>query len=210
MATPQVIAFDLYDTLVRIDNPTHPFLAIFEQCKEALGLTRKEFLYRVLTQEIPSLINTFPPAFAEAYEKHLPMIEEEIASVTLFEETKEVIAKLSSAYPLVLISNLATPYKRPFRDSGLIDFFQKVCFSCELGMKKPEPAIFREVEKWSGVSGRQILMVGDNPISDGKGAVALGWRYLRINRGQEFAGAHQIHTLRALKERYNPSRDFEP
>jgi HAD superfamily hydrolase (TIGR01493 family) len=63
---------------------------------------------------------------------------------------------------------------RPVLDRvGLSPWIDTVVLSCESGVCKPEPRVFRDVCADLGIEPAATLMVGDNPLTDG-GAVAAG------------------------------------
>ena len=63
---------------------------------------------------------------------------------------------------------------RPVLDRlGLSPWIDTVVLSCESGVCKPEPRVFRDVCGELGVEPAATLMVGDNPLTDG-GAAAAG------------------------------------
>ena len=44
-----------------------------------------------------------------------------------------------------MISNLATPFKAPVAALGLADAFDAAAYSCDEGLTKPDPDIYRRV-----------------------------------------------------------------
>ena len=66
---------------------------------------------------------------------------------------------------------------RAFNGVGLLKYFRTRVYSGDLGLKKPDPAIFRYAEVCSGLQGkgRGILYVGNDLEADVKGASGAGW-----------------------------------
>jgi phosphoglycolate phosphatase-like HAD superfamily hydrolase len=71
---------------------------------------------------------------------------------------------------LGLISNLAAPYKKPFYRHGLAACFDGILFSCEIGLRKPEPAVYLRIAKELGINPEGAVMVGDSLRCDSCGA----------------------------------------
>jgi putative hydrolase of the HAD superfamily len=64
--------------------------------------------------------------------------------------------------------------------------FSVVLISEEVGIKKPDPRIFRLGLEQIGVSASEAIFVGDNPVLDVAGARAVGIRAIWLNcRGDE-------------------------
>ncbi len=196
------IVFDLYNTLIRIENKLHPFSKIFFACGQDFDISYSEYIDHLLTASINDFISEMPISFERSYNRMRPQIEAELNSVTLFPETRAVIEDLASRYPLYLVSNLASPYKSPFFDLNLADWFHEALFSCNEKVRKPSSLIFKKVEELSGKSGKQILMVGDSIKSDIEGAKKMGWNYLRIERNlTREPEPWEITSLADIKER---------
>ncbi|MEO0899826.1 MAG: HAD family hydrolase [Bacteroidota bacterium] len=200
---PEIIVFDLYNTLVKIETKTNGFTKIFQNCSEAIGITHRRFIDLILTQDIDDLIRRFPSKFQEELERFLPAIEAEINSTLPFPETQSVLENLASKYDLFLISNLATPYKRPYYELELSTWFNRPIFSCDVGFRKPDTQIFEKIELASKRSGNQILMIGDSISSDIEGAKKMNWNYLRINRNSMEWKAWEISSLNEIENRIN-------
>jgi HAD superfamily hydrolase (TIGR01509 family) len=99
-----------------------------------------------------------------------------------FAETLPVLRELKSrGIRIVVLSNIGLDI-RPLLDrvgvSGLLD---AVVLSFEVGLVKPDPAIYARALELLNVSGSQTLMVGDSPRDD-VGGVRLGIRTLILPR----------------------------
>ena len=85
---------------------------------------------------------------------------------------------------------------------GHVDF---AIISGELGVEKPEPAIFREALRLGEAEAGEALYVGDSPHLDVAGARSVGIRTVWMNPGglpwpAEEAGAPPDHEIRGLPE----------
>lgn len=65
------------------------------------------------------------------------------------------------------------------RKTGLVNLLDGVVISEQVGVEKPNPAIFTEVSKRLGVKCEEIVMFGDNEIADG-GAKRLGIKFVLV------------------------------
>lgn len=66
---------------------------------------------------------------------------------------------------------------------GLKKFFDTTIASIEVGLKKPDPGIFRLALDHLGLNTEEVIMVGDNPKTDIQGAHNLGICTVRLMRG---------------------------
>jgi putative hydrolase of the HAD superfamily len=74
---------------------------------------------------------------------------------------------------MALLSNAAPEFSSYYRHGMLGDLFEQVFTSSELGVLKPEPAIFRALLDGLGVAPEQVVFI-DNLESNVRGAQALG------------------------------------
>ena len=88
---------------------------------------------------------------------------------------------------LGLISNTGTTPGATFRQSlkslGLLDYFDVLTFSDEVGLAKPSPRIFHLTLEQLGVTPGRAIHVGDTLEHDIAGAKAAGMGSLWINHG---------------------------
>lgn len=80
----------------------------------------------------------------------------------------------SSGLQLGLITNCYWEERDVIRESVLFPYFDGVCMSCELGMMKPDPAIFRRCLDLLQVQPEECLYVGDGGSRELETAQALG------------------------------------
>jgi len=78
-----------------------------------------------------------------------------------------------------VISNTGWDVRRVFEAHSMSTFVGTFTLSYEVGSVKPEPRIFAAACEALGLSHHDVLMVGDDPRSDG-GAVATGLRTLLL------------------------------
>ena len=99
-------------------------------------------------------------------------------------EAKSVLGELQGRYKLALISNFDHPphVHRLLDELALRPFFDAVVVSGDVGIKKPDPAIFTPALEQTGLVANEALFVGDSPEDDVAGARAAGLRPVLIRR----------------------------
>lgn len=91
-----------------------------------------------------------------------------------YPDAPAVLAALRAAgVPVAVVSNTGWDIRGSFAAAGLPELVDRFVLSCELGVEKPDPLIFRTACERLGVPPERALMVGDDPVRDG-GAVAAG------------------------------------
>ena len=104
-----------------------------------------------------------------------------------------------------MLSNTTWPgefHRQELQTFGLIDFFDALAFSCELGTWKPNLPAFHYVTDCLGVLPAEAVYVGDAPEIDVLGAQRAGLRGVWIATHERSAGSVQpdavIHRLTEL------------
>ena len=104
--------------------------------------------------------------------------------VELFEDAAPTLEALQGRSRLGLISNGRGPEQRSrIALLGLDAYFTVVAVSGELGVRKPDPAIFRHALDLLGVAAEAAVFVGDDLEADIGGAQAAGLTTVWVNRG---------------------------
>ena len=90
--------------------------------------------------------------------------------------TRETLGVLKQSYRLGLLSNFTHgPAAREIIERvGLIEFFEIILISGELGYRKPHPLVFDRLIEHLAFEKDQILFVGDDPEADIAGAKGAG------------------------------------
>ena len=66
------------------------------------------------------------------------------------------------------------PFRQELRHYGLLDYFEALSISCEVGYMKPHDAIYRHALEALELAPEDAVMVGDSLLADVSGAQALG------------------------------------
>lgn len=90
------------------------------------------------------------------------------------EEARPVIEQLSKRYPLMLVSNFYGNVETVIRDMGLREYFQGVIESAVVGVRKPNPTIFKLGVVALGLNPEDVLVVGDSFRKDIEPSLSLG------------------------------------
>ena len=108
-------------------------------------------------------------------------------SVHFYDGVSTVLEKLKQkGYKLVLISNANSllPLMK-LRERKLDRYFNKICISSELGIRKPHPYIFRCALSALHLSSDETVMVGDHFKLDIFGAKRLGIKAILIRKSEK-------------------------
>jgi putative hydrolase of the HAD superfamily len=116
------------------------------------------------------------------------LIEREVAFWSRFDaRVLEWAAQLRAAgIRTGILSNLPGPLARALRATpGFLDHFDQVTFSCELGVIKPQPEIYRHAIEGLQISPAEGLFVDDRPQNI-EGARTVGLRVELFTTWEEF------------------------
>jgi putative hydrolase of the HAD superfamily len=98
-----------------------------------------------------------------------------------------------AGFRLGIISNFDLRLHQILKHVGVLDLFEQIVVSSQVGAEKPSPRIFEEALRRFAVAPAELLHVGDEEKADGEGARALGIQAFILG----FAGS----GLRDLRER---------
>jgi len=176
----KAIVFDLYGTLIY--TPGSDFWSRFADLESNLSHmenfpTRDALITTVYETLWPREITE-----AEAWINDNEATEEILNGCMLYPGSFELLAELKRlGLKLGVISNVSTPYIRPFYDLGLDKYIDHVVFSCELGYRKPNPKIFEIFNRTFNVSPQHILFCGDSIANDMVLAKECGLKGVLVN-----------------------------
>lgn len=122
----------------------------------------------------------------------------------LFPHTIEILDYLRPNYKLYVITNgFDESQAKKMNSSGLNEYFELVVTSETTGHKKPDPRIFQYAMEQAGASKANSLMIGDNPVSDIKGAYGAGMDQVFFNplgKAIDITPTYTISHLRELEQ----------
>jgi HAD superfamily hydrolase (TIGR01549 family) len=104
---------------------------------------------------------------------------------------RDLLDRLRRRHRLAVVSNFDyTPTARHVLDrAGVVDHFDAIVVSDEVGWRKPAPVIFEHALSRLGVTPAEALFVGDRMDLDVAGAQAVGMQAAWINRAGELVPA---------------------
>lgn len=118
---------------------------------------------------------------------------------SLYADTLPAIRALhEKEVPMAVISNWDLSLHRALEMHGLTPYFQFALASMEVGIEKPDPAIFDLASDRLGISPEHILHVGDHPTSDFAGARQAGFQSILLDR--TLANGRSQHRIALLTE----------
>lgn len=118
-----------------------------------------------------------------------------------YDETISVLEELKKDYKIALISNTdCFSLRDVMQKYDLEKHFDSVVLSCEVGMLKSNPKMFRKILDELGLKEDEVVMVGDSMESDIKGAENAGIRPILIDRRNVREFRDKIGSLSELKD----------
>lgn len=184
----KLIIFDLWYTLAQreayhlsatrelekafnINRPHEEVVKIFEKVIQTRIWETEFDAYMELLRELkinPSKVNIMKAiAIRGKAETHIALYDFTIPLLTQLREKNIKIGLLTNSS--VFIRQILE------QDTKLLEYIDYPLFSYEMGTIKPDPVLFLEMQRLSGVSNpEEIIMIGDNVFDDIKPAKELG------------------------------------
>jgi putative hydrolase of the HAD superfamily len=121
---------------------------------------------------------------------------------TLFPNALDVLKSLQQEnYRIHLITNGFKEVQFiKLEKSGLLDFFDVILCSEEVGHTKPHVEIFREAEKLTNCRPQDAFMIGDDFKADVTGALNAGWTAIHFDPEKKYRSDGTVKRIRDLKE----------
>lgn len=124
----------------------------------------------------PSVCSGFPlsgavscPEFLDAYFRALA------GQCDLIDGALEILAEIRPGCRTAVVSNGPGPVQRSrMEGSGLMQYFDAIVISCEIGLSKPDPGIFEIALRILSAPRESAVVLGDGAVSDMQGAEAAG------------------------------------
>lgn len=195
MTSPAAYAFDLFGTLVAVDDIPDPAAAVADELR-ARGITVPDdwaAVYRdphidaengaeiPLPAHVAAALNsrgidvaatTARRAVADAFD---PRVETRAGAV-------DAVAAAGEGVPVGLLSNCAVPgvVSKTLRRAALDRVaFDAITVSVDCGWRKPDPRAFNSLAEQLGVETANLCVVGDTPATDG-GITDCGGEFIDI------------------------------
>ncbi len=122
------------------------------------------------------------PNFGYELAERFPL--ERKKSPFVYEETFKVLDKLKGDYQLLLLTNGSPELQKTKLEitPELVPYFDHIVISGDFGKGKPDPAIFEHALALTSLQKEEVIMVGDNLMTDILGANRAGIKTVWINR----------------------------
>ena len=218
----KAVLWDLDDTLYsRKDAASQVYRGMFKEClypsadenflDEAIAYMMTKLLpnsmiheksFEALLEKFPSEIPYDHARCADYYFKHLP----EFAKP--YSEQIAVIKKLRAlGIKTAIVTNVSESrvemQKEKIRALGIAELFDEILISGEIGIHKPDRAIFDMAANRLGVKNEECLFVGDDPKSDVDGALGAEMKVLWFNSwnyGDLYRDDERVFTAKSVLE----------
>lgn len=118
----------------------------------------------------------------------------------LFDDVKPALDQIRQAgIRIGLVSNFASQLREILRDKGVLDYFDPLIISAEIGLEKPNPDIFHKALEMAGLDGGDVLYIGDHETNDIWAPAQAGMDTVRIIR-YSYQHGEGIRSLKELFE----------
>ncbi|HEY1852448.1 MAG TPA: HAD family hydrolase [Candidatus Binataceae bacterium] len=175
---------------------------IAEREVEHLEITCTERFVRTLKRLAPALDGEI-----ETFAEQLTRVHMDGVRGVTWAPAERVAAvhSISAHYRMGLLSNFddAQCGREVFGDTGVAHLFEAVIISAEVGLRKPNPRIYRQMLEMLRLDAAEVLFVGDTPREDVAGPQEVGMQTAWISKGAVAVpeGIPQPHfTIRDLSE----------
>jgi len=204
MRLPEVIFFDLFNTLIYAPIDSNPYSSFFY----ASGIRSPRLLKIadtiVSTNDLPTFEDVAKKLNLELPENHeeiRDIVKIESSQISVFDDVHPVLPELiKRGHRLAIISNSVTPYKQALYNNGIHHYFEAILFSCDnnVGYTKPGKEIFHLACERMRSKPEICLHIGDSLKSDVFGALGAGLNALFLNRNQQYTLIPNIESLTEL------------
>ena len=117
-----------------------------------------------------------------------------------YPESEEVMEELKGmSLPLYAVSNWDVELESVLDNLGWTRYFSGIVASALVGSEKPEKTIFEEALRTAGVSRDQVVHVGNDPVSDVRGASSCGIDVVLVDRKGGLEAPEAVATLPDLR-----------
>jgi putative hydrolase of the HAD superfamily len=172
------------------------FAAAFRACPQS---PRNAAEWAVVVDEAFAGLVAEPPSrtfFRELYERFA-----QAGAWRIFDDVLPTLAALAEhGIRLGVISNWDERLRPLLHSLRLAVRFEVIVVSCEVGVNKPSPAIFKMAREILAVPAETVMHVGDSAREDFAGAQAAGFRAVLLDRAAVRATGQVIRRLTGLIE----------
>jgi HAD superfamily hydrolase (TIGR01509 family) len=125
-------------------------------------------------------------------------VQTRLATLSVYADTVSMLNRLSDECSLALVTNGLSKLQRDKLElTGLSGYFASVVVAEEVGVAKPDPAMFRETLRRLELDAHEAVMVGNDRARDIVGARSAGLATIQISRT---AGSGEHDSITSLRE----------
>jgi putative hydrolase of the HAD superfamily len=118
----------------------------------------------------------------------------------LFDGAVEILEYLLLKYKLHIITNgFEEVQVKKLKKSEILHFFDRVITSESVGVKKPNPIIFKHALSQASTTAEKSIMIGDNYEADILGAQQIGMRTIYFNGSNDSTNNNTIRITKLLE-----------
>lgn len=208
------VIFDAFGTVVQIGKRTNPYRELLKHGRRQGMSFDPAALHIAMTTNLSFLelaSHLGIPFSPSKREELVQALELELSSITPFADALVAIQQLKEVgLKIGICSNVANPYAPIVKD--IFPDMDGYAFSCELGVMKPNPAIYESVCNQMGVelgclfsveTGR-VVMIGDSRRCDRDGPRAAGIMGFHLDRTK----CGKIHDLKQFAQLVTDQQDI--
>ncbi len=192
----KVLCFDLFSTLVDVASVP---LSVGRMTADIFGIEREQWnalcfsAHHEICQPteafdvIQTLIHNHNPSISHKLIQQAVNERQDRFNYALTHHIQDDVlmglAQLKQQnYQLILVSNASTAEVQAWSDSPLAALFDHSVFSCAIGLKKPDIAIYKHVFELAATYPESCLFIGDGGSDELVGAKAAGMQTLLMTR----------------------------
>ena len=209
MTKPKLVAFNMYETWIdkwTTENPYKRFFSVLWIEKNIatqlsyLLMTSPNTIEDILPEEIKN-----KPNFDTELSRFYDDVWVQLSGLKIYPDFESTIQFLkNNGYQTAVVSNLSKLYAYPIDHMIPAWTFDYKALSFEVGTAKPDTKIFEELQKQSGISPQETIMIWDSFHADVKWSFAAGIEPIHINRGKPWITQHwryiQISALKDIEK----------
>ena len=183
MSNIEWIFFDMGYTLVNEDGAHEVRISVAKEELARRGIViTSEQVWREAYRYGSMLKSPIPHALRHLGAKNIKLYSTDDGEEA-YEDARPALLELKKKYKLGIIANQPVGASDRLKRYGLLDCFDAVFGSDDVGLKKPDVEFYNYAIKSVGCSADQAVMVGDRPDNDVEPATKAGMHTVRILRG---------------------------
>ena len=192
----KVVCFDLFSTLVDVGSVP---IAVGRMTADILDMGREQWNQLCFSSKheicqptdaydvIRKLAHSHDPSIPDALIQQATYERQSRFDYALTEHIQDDVLDgiqtlQKNGYILVLVSNASTAEVLAWSESPLAKYFEHSIFSCAVGLKKPDLAIYKHVCDIASVQTEECVFVGDGGSNELIGAKQAGMNVLMMTR----------------------------